>query len=72
MDSELFPLTKHQLKDCDFPARTKSNTLYFGPKSGYKCSLCGNEYYNIRHLNTHMNHKHNLMQKMMNWIRQEE
>ena len=75
IDTELFPLTLHCMEVEDGagdiqvpPVRPKNQTIYFGPKSGYRCHSCGSEYYNIRHLNTHVQKTHNFIQKMLDWV----
>ena len=70
-ESELFPTTIHLLDNLDIPQRPRSHTIYFGPKSGYKCH-CGKEFGSIRHLSIHRENRHShLMNKMMNWMKNE-
>ena len=66
---ELFPSTICSNASIEVPQRARSQTLYFGPKSGYKCVHCEKEYYNIRHLNTHVRNNHNFVQKIMDLVR---
>ena len=60
--NELFPTTIHIIDHK--VQRQRSHTVYFGPKSGYKCHSCSNEYANIRHLNTHIRNRHGLFGKL--------
>lgn len=67
-DLELFPSTLYTPTENENRyQRQRSKTIYLGPKSGYKCSHCNNEYSNIRHLTSHMQNRHSLLNKVIDW-----